>query len=195
MNFKDSSSFILFLWLQIADSYYSITWFGSGSCSGTINWSWLEGVHQIYPESSFVWGKDYMIFLISSPFPSALCRIQITIFPSYITILLCACPRTTQSLAASIWGLWLPLDLHSSICTSYLVWTPSHKKQKLFSFYRPTFPWLQNNSKLKVLIFSYIPLLLLGCKLYHLHILTVSNPLLGFWWASSSQHPSQEHKH
>lgn len=98
-----------------------------GGCPGTINWSWLEGLHQIYLESSFVWGKDYMIFLFSSAFPSALCRIQIIVLSSLCyNTLLCACHRITQCLATKGWGpsggLCLPPGLHSSVCTSCSVW-------------------------------------------------------------------------
>lgn len=53
------------------------------------------------------------------------------------------------------------------------------QEAKVILILQTNFPMI--TKQLKVLIFSYIPLLLLGCRLYLLHILTVSKPPLGFW--------------
>lgn len=56
------------------------------------------------------------------------------------------------------------------------------------------FPMSTKQLRIKVLILSYIPLLLLGWRLYHLYILNIAKPSLGFWWDASSQHPCEDHK-
>ena len=140
-------------------------------CPGTINWSWLEGFHQIYHQSSFLFGKGlyhFSIFLslwICILSNSNYCLIQptlqyVTVHPSQNhPVLSNFQPRALPSTGLHL-HLLLSLRQHQDLClrTSMvfqvpsLVLRPPEKHLNVFTFCSPASflcaTWLKNTNQM-----------------------------------------------